>query len=52
MFLGPVCWAWKYTISKKFFPLEAEDEKNLINLECISKQNFLTLSSHCDTLLC
>ena len=32
MYLGPVCWACKYTISRKFFLLDAADERNLIKL--------------------
>lgn len=31
MYLGPVCWACKYTISRKCFLLDAADERNLIN---------------------
>lgn len=32
MYLGPVCGACKYTLSRKFFLLDAADERNLIKL--------------------
>lgn len=32
MYLGPVCSAWKYITSRKFFLLDVANERNLINL--------------------